>query len=267
MISVHVQLDRYRDAALAAFEETLSKIVQKAQDETLDFMVKNLEVVDGVITRTPANLSLIRRMGKVFMSEMESAGYTSAVNAFVASFPGSLPTIQKMLNQISETLKVPLPDLAWTTGDLNLFKSVAVSTSKHITDLIKAEATKAVNRTMFSLGGMPFKQMVDVIRDGFGTTVGRAKTLADTSQAMFYRVALERQYEKIENESEVTLSYRYTGPNDNKCRLFCHNLKNSTKQVWTRPEIDSMTNGQMPNVFVTCGGFNCRHQWDIAATK
>ena len=47
-------------------------------------------------------------------------------------------------------------------------------------------------------------------------------------------------------------------------RPFCERLLKSDR-TYTREEIDRMNNGQIPNVFVTCGGFSCRHQWVLSA--
>lgn len=53
-------------------------------------------------------------------------------------------------------------------------------------------------------------------------------------------------------------AYLYSGPIDRRCRPFC--LRN-VGRVWSKGAIDKMDNGQLPNTFVTRGGYNCRHLW------
>ena len=53
---------------------------------------------------------------------------------------------------------------------------------------------------------------------------------------------------------------------DKLIRPFCKRLmaQAARGRTWSRQQIDRMDNGQMPDVFSTCGGFNCRHQWAVA---
>jgi hypothetical protein len=43
-----------------------------------------------------------------------------------------------------------------------------------------------------------------------------------------------------------------------KVRPFCHQ---HLGKVFTRDEIDALDNKQLPNPFLTGGGYNCRHQF------
>jgi hypothetical protein len=52
--------------------------------------------------------------------------------------------------------------------------------------------------------------------------------------------------------------YGYVGPVDGVVRPFC--LEHLGK-VYTKAEIDALDNGQLPNPFLTGGGYNCRHLW------
>lgn len=53
-------------------------------------------------------------------------------------------------------------------------------------------------------------------------------------------------------------AYLYSGPIDRRCRPFCLGV---VGRVWSKGAIDRMDNGQLPNTFVTRGGYNCRHLW------
>jgi hypothetical protein len=57
--------------------------------------------------------------------------------------------------------------------------------------------------------------------------------------------------------------FAYMGPADVKLRPFC---RERVGKVFTREQIEAMDNGQMPNVFLSGGGYNCRHTF-IAVSK
>lgn len=52
--------------------------------------------------------------------------------------------------------------------------------------------------------------------------------------------------------------YVYIGPQDDRTRSHC---KTAEEKAWSRAQIDKLSNQQLPNVFLTCGGYNCRHHW------
>lgn len=79
------------------------------------------------------------------------------------------------------------------------------------------------------------------------------RTLYDTSIAIY-----GRQVEALQAGDEPDLVFAYLGPADKKTRPFC--LKHVGK-VYTRAEIDALDNGQLDNVFLTGGGYQCRHVW------
>lgn len=54
----------------------------------------------------------------------------------------------------------------------------------------------------------------------------------------------------------------YVGPLDDATRPFCEEILNSKDlPIYTVEEIQSMDNGQLGDVFTSCGGYNCRHEW------
>ena len=173
-----------------------------------------------------------------------------------------MPTIQELLELLADQAKVSLPKLSFTKDDLRLFSSTASAANSSIREEIAAEARRAFNKVMFSVGGLPFKDMVAIIREGTGQTLTRAKSLADTAQAGFYRVALERQYNKIEADTGRELRYRYSGPRDLRNRPFCREMlaKSAAGVTWTKAEFNALDNHSLKPVFIFCGGFNCRHQ-------
>ncbi len=80
---------------------------------------------------------------------------------------------------------------------------------------------------------------------------GQIRTLYDTSVSIF-----GRQVEALQAGDDPEAVFLYAGPMDKKTRKFC---EERVGKVYTRAEIDAMDNGQIDNVFLTGGGYNCRH--------
>lgn len=96
---------------------------------------------------------------------------------------------------------------------------------------------------------------LDAVLDG---SMARAANLYDTTVSIF-----GRQVELLKATGEATERFAFMGPVDAKTRPFC--LKHVGK-VYTRAEIEQLDNGQIPNVMLSGGGFQCRHHW-VAVSK
>lgn len=85
-------------------------------------------------------------------------------------------------------------------------------------------------------------------------------TLFDTQVSIF-----GRQVEALKSaDLPAEQPFLFAGPVDGKNRDFCFDL---VGQVLTRDRIDALDNGQLPNVFLTAGGYNCRHQFIAVESK
>ncbi len=268
---IHVRQGKYLDSMSAAFEEHLRAIISRAETATIARLQKGLAITDGEIDQTPGNLRLMRRTDTIFLEEMDRAGYQRLVTAFVSEFPGQLPFLQETLEAISAELQSPLPPLQWTARDLNVFSGFQASSTAGIKAAVQGAAMTARNRIMLSVGGLEFKSLLETLKDAFSLTLARAKTWAETSQTIFYRTATDRAFQAIEADMpDLKQEYAYSGPDDKKTRPFCHAvLKRTAKAPMTRAEIDKLDNGMLPNVFLTGGGWACRHAWilDVRALK
>jgi hypothetical protein len=80
----------------------------------------------------------------------------------------------------------------------------------------------------------------------------QAQTLFDTSTSI-----AGRQIVAAEAQAPGTV-FLYVGPVDGVVRPFC---LEQLGMVHSREGIDELDNGQLPNVFLTGGGYNCRHSW------
>ena len=103
------------------------------------------------------------------------------------------------------------------------------------------------------LGLRPTVELVQDIADLLDISTKRARTVYDTAVSTF-----SRQVAQVGTTGEPSEPFIYVGPVDGKVREFC---LDHVGKVYSRARIDDMDNGQLPNVFLTGGGYNCRHQW------
>lgn len=104
----------------------------------------------------------------------------------------------------------------------------------------------------------PIADLLDDLSEAIDVELSEARTLYDTTVNVF-----GRQVEALKAKGTPDEVFAYMGPADIKLRPFCYAR---VGKVYTRHEIDAMENGQMPNVFLSGGGYNCRHAW-IAVSK
>jgi hypothetical protein len=257
----------FQDSLLEAFERQLSALIAKAQSKTLTQLQKKLSITDGVVDQTPGNMRVLRTLNKVFLKEMDTAGFPALLESFAGEFTGHLEFVEKILQYLSDQMETPLPPVKWTGADLDVLSGFQANTVASIEAAVETAAGAAMTRGMFSVGGLKFGDLVETLQAKFQTSIAQAATLAETSQSTFYRVAADRQYQAIEREVPgQDLKYFYGGPHDLLERIFCKHLTDVNKD-YTREQIDKMDNGQFPigSVFQTAGGWRCRHGWLLSS--
>ena len=95
------------------------------------------------------------------------------------------------------------------------------------------------------------RQLSEEIAKILNIAEARTQTLYDTAVSIY-----GRQVEAEQAGDDPSTTFVYMGPVDAKTRDFC--LRHVGK-VYTRAEIDQLDNGQLSNVFLAGGGYNCRH--------
>jgi len=120
-----------------------------------------------------------------------------------------------------------------------------------------ADAVSVIWRTTLDgvLGARPLDDLVDDIADVLDVSARQARVYYDTAVSTY-----ARQVQALTSEGTPDELFVYVGPVDRKTRAFCRRL---VGRVLTRAEIDELDNGIVgyPNVFLSGGGPNCRHQW------
>ncbi len=104
-----------------------------------------------------------------------------------------------------------------------------------------------------SLGRRAARAIPEQMSDILDRAETRLQTLYDTAISIY-----GRQVEAEAAGEDASIRFAYMGPVDRKTRDFC--LAHVGK-VYTRDDIDQLDNGQLNNVFLTGGGYSCRHTW------
>lgn len=96
----------------------------------------------------------------------------------------------------------------------------------------------------------------DILAD-LGKVLDRSEaqiaTLYDTSISVF-----GRQVEALQAGSDPETKFAFVGPVDDRMRPWC---RAHVGKIYARAQIDALDNGQLNDVFLTGGGYNCRHTW------
>lgn len=126
-----------------------------------------------------------------------------------------------------------------------------------LADLLDVSEDIARELSRLTFEGMLALRPVDAltldIADRLEVTQRQARTIYDTAVSTF-----SRQIEQLNADGTDDELFVYVGPFDEKNREFC---EERVGRVFTRADIDEMDNGQLPDVFITGGGYNCRHTW------
>ena len=253
------------DAASSQFEAMLRRVESDAFADIIALIHRKLALnAEGQIQQTPNNIKLLRQLDELLKDAMDRAGLQRVITEFVSHYPEALPQFHDILMAVAHGDNVRPPTVAFNPQDKAVFQGYQATSIEALNGAIDATLNRVVNRVIFNFGGMKFSDLVKFIHARFSTTVAQATSLARTSQMVYYRTVSALGFQKLEKTMPADLvRYRYAGPDDKVTRAFCHNLLLLDRE-YTRIQIDNMDNGEMPNVWTSCGGFNCRHQWVIS---
>lgn len=262
------KLDRRTDSIISTFDSGFTKVLQSAQVRVALALRNRLDLdADGDILTTAANLRVIKSLPTIFRQALANEGYEDLVVQFLASFDGGLPVMDEILAKITNDYAVR--PVTFTAEDKQYFGEMKTGLAIDFEAGISQVANTARRATMYSLGGTAFDDLAVDLAQRLSISYGQSSTIAATGISTFYRTIADRGYQQIEDSLKHTdkqLEFTYVGPNDKLTRPFCERLRGLAEdgRTWTRKQIESMDNGQLADVFQTCGGYNCRHQWVVA---
>jgi hypothetical protein len=183
------------------------------------------------ITRRAVSLRLdLRRM-------MERAGYDALAIAASARLSDTIASIVRQ---------------APTPGKIAALRAMVAEDLLGQGDAVANAVWRAVARRVLTTDTAA--DILADLADVLDREVKHVGTLYDTQVGVF-----SRQMEALATEPlPDSQPYLYAGPVDGRARDWC---LDRVGRVYTRAEIDAMDNGQLPNTFLTAGGYNCRHRF------
>lgn len=237
------ELDRLTTRAVSEFELALAGVMRNLE-RRLRGLVE--DVADGKRTAI-IKAARAARLRKDLRNELTNAGFDLTLDAAT-----DLP-----LERIGEAA------LATTVGQnvtalmgrlrprIDALKALTLSDLLSQGDQVTDALWRATVQGVFS--ARPVDAILNDLAQIIDDTMPRIRTLYDTSISIY-----GRQVEDLQAGDDPETLFVYLGPVDAEMREFCEDW---VGKVRTRADIDGLDNGQLPNVMLTGGGYNCRHGW------
>lgn len=234
-----------QDQLTLQFESELEGVLRRAERE-IARLARQLTAEDGQLVRTRASLGRALRMRTDIGQAFETAGFRALADRALG---GRLDTLAESIlsrNAIGAAAADLTPLAAKT---IVAFKELRLA---ELLDWGTSVSTTAWRVTVDGVLGL--RHVDDLVLDlgqALDTSLPRARTLYDTAVSTF-----SREVGLVHATGEDDELFLYAGPIDSITRPFC---RARVGKVYARDEIDEMDNGQIPNVLITGGGYNCRH--------
>lgn len=254
------------DAIAASFERDIQAVIRKASAEVAQQLKNRLDIEGGTVTASAGNQNILASVDSMLEKSMLANGYNEALQKYIDSFNGQYVAFGEVLKQINSELEWPLPQPKFTGPALSELEALKVTQRTLIEGAVQTAATAAKRVALMSVGAVTPKELAQSISEQLHKSIGQAESLADTGISTFYRSISDTGFRMIEEDLPgFKIRYQYDGPLDVLTRPFCTKVQRQSNagKSWTRAEIDKMDNGQLPNVWLTAGGYRCRHQWII----
>lgn len=257
LLAVHKRHNDWIDKQTANFEELVAQITERAHARVIARLAARLgeDKLRGSVGSSRAEVKLFRQISSMIDNEMRALGIDDAAEMFVQEFGYQA----KFLEETFDLLGLPRVKLTAAQRSASL---VALQDASHgaLLDTVKATATLAQRDILAQAGRVTFDELANLVSVRAKRSLEEAKGLADTAMVTYHRSLNATAMEAIEAQMGV-LRYRFFGPKDKFNRPFCAAILNKPSKTYTRKQIDEMSNGQLPEPFLTCGGYRCRHQW------
>lgn len=234
---------RLMDAALGTFSAELRSALTRV-DASIRRLIRGLDTTDRQrLTMTRENLRAAVRARDTILQALEQAGVADVVQRAMSS-----PFRQLAEDILLESRR---DGVTFDVSALKALERVRLTQVLGVTDDTAVVLWRAVLDGV--VGSRPVSKLVSDVARATDRTLSQARTLYDTAISTY-----GRQVEALASDGTPEEVFIYLGPVDQKMRDFC---RERVGKVYTRTDIDAMDNGSLPNVFITGGGYNCRHVW------
>lgn len=246
-----LELQAAREAELiealnVRFARELAQVLKLANVEARR-LLKELRTQDGRLVATKANLGRVLGLRRDLQDALRSAGFAQFAEDATDQPLDELARLVLRGNAIAEK--------AATFSRLDLDALTAFKTVRFEELLALGPSTAArLSRVVLDgvLGLRELEGLVEDVAEAFDVTDAQARSLYDTAISIY-----SRQVDQLHTTGDAEELFYYAGPIDLKTRPFC---RERVGKVFTREQLETADNGQLPNPLLTGGGYNCRHQ-------
>ncbi len=235
---------READLLSARFARELADVWRQVERRLTPLVTE----IDGQSPTTTLRLAAAGRLRPQFRTVLREAGFDSL--AIVATDSALDDVTARVLAGRGSANLV-------TEMRLEAQQQLALLKTLHYGDLLDGAETAGADLSRVAARSAVAGASRGSLVDGFGAVLDRSerrlRTIYDTTVSVY-----GRQVEAIQAGDDPETVFTYMGPVDDQTRDFC---LDHVGRVYTRSEIDELDNGQLDNVFLTGGGYNCRHVW------
>ena len=233
------------DAIGAAFATELARVLRDLERQLRTLVIDALAGSRTALSRAVRAAKLRRDVQKA----LDVAGFSDLAETATSD------ALDRLVEQM-ERLRLAAKLAAFTTSD-----QARILALKELAKIdLLGQGPEIAHALWRTLAQALFSQrkvtdLLEDLSDAVDVEEGRLRTLYDTTISIF-----GRQVEAMKAQPDDV--FAYVGPVDAKLRPFC---RAHIGKVYTKAEIDALDNGQLPNVFLTGGGYNCRHVWQVVS--
>lgn len=231
------------DTESARFARELARVLSVIERDLLGLIGAVRAKERGVVARVGRLLTLRREIRKAVtdagFSGLATRASIDAVSAMADAATGS--------RLIAAATKLG----AVSSARLEAMASLMRADLLGLGDVMAQQLWRASMTSIYT--ATPPEKIVASLSKVIDRTRAQVQTLFDTQVSV-----VGRQIVADDRDRDETQAFIYVGPIDGVVRQWC--LDHMGK-VYTRDRIEAMDNGQLPNPFLTGGGYACRHSW------
>jgi hypothetical protein len=234
------------DTESARFSRELGRVLAALERDLLGLVAGVREGRRGVLARVGRLLKLRTEIRQA----LEASGYSALITR------ASLDAVERMAE--TATGRIVTQGAAMGRVSPERLRVLAELMRADLLGVGEALAHQVWRSAMLSIyTDRPVSEIVATLAKAIEKSRAQAQTLFDTQVSI-----VGRQIVAAEPKADAEQAYLYVGPVDGIVREWC---LSQLGMVRTQPAIEALDNGQLPNPFITGGGYNCRHSWMAVA--
>lgn len=235
---------REQDRVSAAFARELASVLRDVERQVRAL----LDQADAGGTGAAVQAGQLLRIRDRLHQVLRASGFDELAAAATSEGFTRITSRTLATRRIAGAAATLGPQVSLTLGALRALHLEDLFTEGEV---LTRAITQAVTRGM--LGAQAASDIIRDVAETLEVSERKVATLYDTAVTVY-----ARQIEALQASPGDDTAFLYAGPVDDVTRDFCLDI---VGKVFTRAEIDEMDNEQLPDVFLTGGGYNCRHTW------